>query len=101
MSYTPGPWTEIAMPTLAKDDDGSHTKFKIDENYRIIYAGGGYLAAGFGLTGLVKPADARLLAAAPDLYEALKEAVQFCPQGLAHRAVQALKKAVLPEGVAA
>lgn len=67
--HTPGPWRERA-PNI----DG-----EVDEHYREITAGVGHFPdergeSGFKLTSFISPADARLIAAAPDLLEALKDA---------------------------
>lgn len=62
--FTPGPWRGF-NPNV----DGI-----IQHDYWAIEAGGGYLTNGFGLRGYIEPEDARLIAAAPDLYEALQEA---------------------------
>ena len=76
--HTPTPWKERA-PSI----DG-----EVDETYRQITAGCGYFPeadepelSGFKLTGFIKPADARLIVAAPDLLGALKEllASQLAP----------------------
>lgn len=47
----------------------------IDETYRTIQGGDGCFMSGTGfeLTGFINPADARLIAAAPDLLEAAKK----------------------------
>jgi len=72
-SYTPGPWREHA-PKI----DGI-----VEQTYRCIVAGCGYFpdenedepnSSGFKITTYIKPADARLIAAAPDLLEALQKA---------------------------
>jgi hypothetical protein len=70
-SYTPGPWREYA-PDI--QDVG------VDKNYRTIAAGCEYLKvqSGFAITGFVSPADARLIAAAPDLLEALQSLLLEC-----------------------
>lgn len=67
--HTPGPWKEHA-PNI----DG-----EVDKTYRQITAGVGYFpgldepeSAGFKLTGFISPADARLIAAAPELLAACK-----------------------------
>lgn len=72
VSHTPAPWKQSA-PKI----DGV-----ADEIYRQIVAGCGYFpdehedepgSTGFKLTGFIKPADARLIAAAPDMYAALND----------------------------
>lgn len=65
--HTPGPWKQFAPDII---------NHGVDENYRTIVAGDGFyndeaLPRGFGLTGYINPADARLIAAAPEMYEAL------------------------------
>jgi hypothetical protein len=71
-SHTPSPWRDRA-PRIND---------QVDENYRQITAGCGYFpdqnedepgTTGFKLTGFIKPADAHLITAAPDLYAALNE----------------------------
>jgi hypothetical protein len=81
MNYTPGPWKH--RPSMW----GKKLRFvRIGENVNYT-------------TGDVKAADARLIAAAPDLYEALKEIVDATDTGWEHldatftRARAALKKA--------
>jgi hypothetical protein len=78
---TQGKWKEYA-PEILGDDD----KPIVDENYRYIEAGDGYLERdptdpnyghGFKLSGFISPTDARLIAAAPDLLAALKYAIRF------------------------
>jgi hypothetical protein len=67
-AHTPGPW---------RLDDPLHSGV-LTESYHSIDAGVGYHLegrsrnAGFGLLGLMSTADARLIAAAPDLLEELK-----------------------------
>lgn len=65
MKHTPGPWQEAA-PEI----DGI-----VEENYRFIQAGRGIKGDGFKITGYVSPADALLLAAAPDLLQACESAL--------------------------
>jgi hypothetical protein len=76
VKHTPGPW-EFGLKVLTKGIK------KIVEythsGYYEIKAGVGYYnavkpeeAAGFSITGYMSEADARLIAAAPDLLEALK-----------------------------
>jgi hypothetical protein len=78
---TKGKWKEYA-PEILDDND----KPIVDENYRYIEAGEGYLerdpgekgyGEGFKISGFISPADARLIAAAPDILAALKYAVRF------------------------
>jgi hypothetical protein len=77
--HTPGPWTECAAHTSFGGD-----KLSPDENYRHIE--GGRITSnqdtGFYITGFIKPADARLAAAAPELLEAL----EACEMRLTHLA---------------
>ena len=67
MNHTPGPWREYA-PTISGE---------IDENYRYIEADdpAAPTRRAFMLTGFVSPADARLIAAAPDLLNAARDAL--------------------------
>jgi hypothetical protein len=66
-AYTPGPWQ------LDKRD-GFNDSF-ISERYHFITAGCGYYTGeddnGFELCGCISPANARLIASAPELLEAL------------------------------
>ena len=62
MNHTPGPWQQHA-PRI----DG-----KIDQTYREITAWNGFHPEGFGLSGFMSEADARLIACAPELLEALR-----------------------------
>src|SRR5207302_4693968 len=71
-SHTPGPWKEYA-PAIWND---AHTEEVVDENYRYIEAGKAFSqdgTGGFHLTGFIRREDARLIAAAPDMLEALEE----------------------------
>lgn len=69
MAHTPGPWK--VMP-----EDGI-----ISGNYRGIVAGKGFrdkkTNTGFNVTALMSEADARLIAEAPMMYEALKAIVSL------------------------
>lgn len=64
--HTPGPWVM----------DGKHYRGKLDRHYHAITAGCGFHVTdddeGFEITGCISTADARLIAAAPDLLEALE-----------------------------
>ena len=67
--HTPGPWRLDDKTQIAAD--------LIEGHYHSIEAGCGYLPpdkdhGGFSLTGYMPEADARLIAAAPDLLAALK-----------------------------
>lgn len=70
--HTPGPWKEHA-PNV----DGT-----VDETYRRITAGVGFCHGrdepGFQLTGYIRPADARLIAAAPELLALAKQYAHEC-----------------------
>jgi hypothetical protein len=64
MSHTPGPWI-LDSPVY---------KLLVDRLYHFIDAGRGYCGDGedgFGLSGVMSLADARLIVAAPELLEAL------------------------------
>jgi hypothetical protein len=67
MSHTPGPWSENINDQTAND-------------YHTIAGGIGYHMEGkdpgIWLAGCMSQADARLIAAAPDLLEALEELVR-------------------------
>ena len=66
-SYTPGPWRDCAI-VISGDSE---------ETYRCVTGGDGVFlhGTGFQVSGFIKPADARLMAAAPDLLEALQRIV--------------------------
>ncbi len=61
VAHTPGPWREHA-PRI---DD------QVDREYRSILGGSGLRGSGFELTGFISEADAKLIAAAPDMLTAL------------------------------
>jgi hypothetical protein len=58
--HTPAPWTTISNPY----EDG--------KPYYYISAGRGFHGEGFSFSGIIPDADARLIAAAPDLLAALE-----------------------------
>lgn len=64
--HTPGPWRL----------DGPSHALVIDEHYHCIDAGSGYyeedIPQGFEIRGYMSVHDARLIAAAPEMYEALR-----------------------------
>jgi hypothetical protein len=61
--HTPGPWR-------IDEDEYGHRLF-CDE-YHGVCAGKGFFPEGFRITGYMSHADARLIAAAPELLEALR-----------------------------
>ena len=63
--HTPGPWKQFA-PRI--DDN-------IERDYRSILGGDGLRGRGFEIIGFISEADARLIAAAPDLLLACKLAL--------------------------
>lgn len=76
--HTPGPW---------RLDDLNDCSV-VDETYRSIAGGvgffvteGPYANQGFGLSGHISDADARLIAAAPEFLEALRELVSLEADG--------------------
>jgi hypothetical protein len=76
--HTPGPWRDVAPPILC--EKGSQFKV-IDDKYRVIRGGKGYFdsenpVAGFCVSGFIAPENARVLAAAPALLEALDRLIQ-------------------------
>ena len=66
MAHTPGPWI-LSIET---------TEDEYNYPYMRLFGGNAYeddfATMGFELSGIVRPEDARLIAAAPDLFEALK-----------------------------
>jgi hypothetical protein len=68
--FTPGPW---------RLDDPIHGE-ALQPDYHCIDAGRGYLVAGgngFGVSGFMTIHDASLIRAAPDMFEALQDALEF------------------------
>ncbi|MBM6396167.1 hypothetical protein JQC79_10440 [Ochrobactrum anthropi] len=63
--FTPGPWS-LSQENTPADDYGYW--------YHRITAGHGYSGNGFDICGIINPHDAHLMAAAPELYEALEAA---------------------------
>lgn len=66
---TPGPWKEGIKIVQGHP---------IDHDYRFIDAGLGFYSkenTGFGITGYISEADAKILAAAPELLEACEDAL--------------------------
>ncbi len=85
--FTPGPWS--LDREHSPDDSYGHW-------YHRITAGHGYSENGFRLSGIVNPHDAHLIAAAPDMYEVLSEAMErggVIQMGLYGKALAALAKA--------
>lgn len=64
--FTPGPWKQEPAHL-------TNEKLDIDENYIRIIAGEGFFIGGdgFEITGYMSTANARLIAAAPDMYDIL------------------------------
>jgi hypothetical protein len=67
--HTPGPWRLDDVTFLGCD----HRVNLISDIYHFIDAGRGYVGDGFGVGGCIGIADARLITAAPDLLDALRE----------------------------
>lgn len=65
--HTPGPWMQFA-PEI----DG-----QVYQDYRTIRGGMGLRGMGFELTGFVSEADARLIAAAPEMLAAIQGALRI------------------------
>jgi hypothetical protein len=65
--HTPAPWRVFELPHTAHSPEDSPA-----HRYKHIEGGDGPVN-GFALTGYLKPADASLIEAAPDLAEALSE----------------------------
>ena len=83
VDHTPGPWKTSPLPVICAK--GSPFKI-IDEHYRAIRAGRGWYDyqnpdGGFGLTGYLTPANAKLIAAAPEMLEALQLLINLTDQG--------------------
>ena len=95
MHHTPGPWREYA-PKI---------KNKINEQYRYIEADepGEKFKRAFMLSGFVSPADTRLIAAAPELLDALQWAVSQIEDDLdpEHGATLAHVRAVIAKATGA
>ena len=74
-SHTPGPW-------LVDADTGEHRRRLIEPGYHFIDAGKGYYSEndglGFRLAGYMSLADATLIAAAPELLNALEYLLSKC-----------------------
>jgi hypothetical protein len=70
-AHTPGPWVLDAKygdhPTLG------HSPELMINGYHFIDAGEGYSPRGFSVASHMSEADARLIAAAPDLHASLNE----------------------------
>lgn len=71
-THTPAPWVL---------DDSSHNPIDgeplIAEDYHFIDAGEGVTPNGFGISGFLSVQDARLIAAAPELLEALETVMEW------------------------
>ena len=76
-AHTPGPWSL---------DDAIHDHVKADD-YHSIDAGQGFTPQGFGLQGMMSLANARLIAAAPELLAALIVAESFLSIAVPERAI--------------
>lgn len=76
-NHTPGPWKAEPAHLTNKLLTG-------DDNYIRITSGEGFRcnehSTGFELTGFMFPADARLIQAAPDMYELLRKAAKLLDQ---------------------
>jgi hypothetical protein len=66
--HTPGPWI-LDFPHPGTDGESL-----VSPSYHFVDAGKGYYPNGFGLSLVASEADARLIAAAPELLEALEMA---------------------------
>ena len=97
VAHTPGPWRYFD-PSGERKPDPDHGTY-----FRIAGARGFSLdGRGFCVTGYVPEADARLMAAAPDLLAALREMVECYgifggPIAIIERATAAIAKATMPE----
>jgi hypothetical protein len=80
--HTPGPWELTVSGTHC---DGVNVQFRIDTESRINIASGQsqeHLGSNFGVFEEECIANGRLIAAAPDLLEALRLAHQFITNGI-------------------
>lgn len=68
-SHTPGPW--CLKQVHAPSDEYGYW-------YHQIVAGEGYSEDGFSISGIIRPEDARLINAAPEVFEALYRLVTDC-----------------------
>lgn len=82
-SHTPGPWAfKLVELSEGVDDAGNYINVHTKKDYYTIIAGEGFWRSsdntlGFGLTGYMSKQNARLLAAAPDLLQACKDAFDY------------------------
>lgn len=77
--FTPGPWHQ----SHCKNDDGETYSTKVYDHKHVIAVVDWYpIDMGNGRIATSREANARLIAAAPDMYEALKEALPELEESL-------------------
>jgi hypothetical protein len=77
MTHTPGPWTYLPRGAEQFENDPL-------DDYRGILAGHGFFPHGFHIMHFMSESDAKLIAAAPELYEALKLMINFADHWYDH-----------------
>lgn len=97
VKHTPGPWRYFELRGGSKRHPRPGTYFRIAGRDGFSLDG-----RGFSVTGSVEEADARLMAAAPDLLAALREMVECYgifggPIAIIERATAAIAKATMPK----
>lgn len=73
--YTPGPWEAIYESKASELHSVPFWKINAGQG-RLTYPDKGGQQIGFGLSGIIRGCDARLIAAAPDMLEALQAIVK-------------------------
>lgn len=82
--HTPGPWTyKLKELSDGVNDDGQYINVHTYKDYYSISAGVGYwdkqnTLSGFELTGYLCEGNAKMLASAPSMFEAIQKALERC-----------------------